>query len=74
MYREARALFDAVSDQGPFRLIGTGLSDLCSAEDADKGGDLLDPDAEKRSNAERATDSIRARFGSDAIRKGRSLR
>jgi DNA polymerase-4 len=74
VYREARALFDAVSDQGPFRLIGTGLSDLCSAEDADKGGDLLDPDAEKRSNAERATDSIRARFGSDAIRKGRSLR
>jgi DNA polymerase IV len=74
VYREARALFDAVSDQGPFRLIGTGLSDLCSAEDADKGGDLLDPDAEQRSNAERATDSIRARFGSDAIRKGRSLR
>lgn len=74
VYREARALFDAVSDQGPFRLIGTGISDLCSAEGADKGSDLLDPDAEKRSNAERATDSIRARFGSDAIRKGRSLR
>ena len=74
VYREARALFDTVADQGPFRLIGTGLSDLCKADSADLSGDLLDPDAVKRSKAERATDSIRARFGSDAIVKGRALR
>jgi DNA polymerase-4 len=74
VYREARALFDTVADQGPFRLIGTGLSDLCKADGADLSGDLLDPDAVKRGKAERATDSIRARFGSDAIMKGRSLR
>ncbi|WP_439144139.1 DNA polymerase IV [Planktotalea sp.] len=74
VYREARALFDTVAHQGPFRLIGTGLSDLCKADSADLSGDLLDPDAVKRSKAERATDSIRARFGTDAIVKGRALR
>ena len=36
--------------------------------------DLLDPDAAKRSEAERATDRIRARFGEGAILKGRALR
>jgi len=74
VYREARALFDTVANQGPFRLIGTGLSDLCKADSADLSDDLLDTDAVKRSKAERATDSIRARFGSDAIVKGRALR
>jgi DNA polymerase-4 len=35
---------------------------------------LLDPDAEKRARAERASDAIRDRYGSDAIVKGRALR
>ena len=74
IYREAKALFETVSNQGPFRLIGTGLSDLCTAEGADLSGDLLDPGALQRSKAERATDAIRERFGADAIKKGRSLR
>jgi DNA polymerase IV len=34
----------------------------------------LDPDAAKRAKAERATDAIRAKFGREAIVKGRSLR
>ena len=74
IYREARALFDAVGDQGPYRLIGVGLSEITSADTADVSGDLLDPDARKRAQAERATDAIRARFGRDAIKKGRALR
>ncbi len=74
VYRRARALFDQVGDQGPYRLIGCGLSDLCSEDGADISGDLLDPDAVKRSKAERATDEIRHRFGRDAILKGRALR
>lgn len=74
IYREAKALFDTVSDQGPFRLIGTGLSDLCKSDGADVSGDLLDPDATRRGKAERATDAIRKKFGSDAILKGRALR
>ncbi len=74
IYRTARSLFDQVGDQGPYRLLGCGLSDLVKAEGADLSGDLLDPQAGQRSAAERATDKIRARFGSDAIVKGRALR
>ena len=74
LYRTARALFDQVGGQGPYRLLGVGLSDLCAQAEADKSGDLLDPGAARRSQAERATDAIRKRFGADAIMKGRALR
>ena len=74
IYREGRALFDASGERGPFRLIGVGIADLVPGGDADREGDLLDPDAGKRAQAERATDAIRAKFGKDAIIKGRALR
>ena len=74
IYRVARSLYDAAGNTGPFRLIGVGISDLTAAQDADREGDLLDPDAGRRANAERATDKIRAKFGNDAIKKGRALR
>jgi DNA polymerase-4 len=74
LYRVARGLFDAVAEPGPFRLLGVGLSDLCDGAEADREGDLLDPGAAVRAKAEQATDAIRARFGKDAIVKGRSLR
>ena len=74
IYREARSLFDQVGARGPYRLIGVGLSDIAEAREADLSNDLLDPGAARRSQAERATDAIRARFGPDAILKGRALR
>ena len=74
IYRTARGLFDQAKGEGPFRLIGTGISGLVPADDADRVGDLLDPDAGKRSDVERATDKIREKFGSEAILKGRALR
>ena len=74
IYRNARMLFDQVGDKGPYRLLGCGISHLVDATEADRAPDLLDPDAGRRAEAERATDSIRARFGPDAILKGRSLR
>jgi DNA polymerase-4 len=74
IYRTARALFDQLDDTGPYRLIGCGISDLSKADSADMAGDLLDPNAGKRSRAERATDSIREKFGNKAIVKGRALR
>ncbi len=74
IYRTARALFDQVPEPGPYRLLGVGISDLVAAGDADRENDLLDPGAAKRRDAERATDAIRARFGTDAIKKGRALR
>jgi DNA polymerase-4 len=74
LYRHARALYDRAGHEGPFRLIGVGLSDLVPASAAGADGDLLDPDAARREKAERAADAIRKRFGQDAIVKGRSLR
>jgi DNA polymerase IV len=74
IYRQARGLLDAAIAEGPFRLLGVGLSDLCDAAAADQFGDLLDPGASTRAKAERAADAIRARWGADAIVKGRSLR
>ena len=74
IYRAARDLFDQSGTKGPFRLIGVGIADLVDEDQADRSGDLLDPDAGKRAKAERAADAIRARFGKDAIIKGRALR
>ena len=74
IYRTARNLFDQAGPHGPYRLIGVGLSDLVSDTDSDRTSDLLDPNAENRTKTERTTDTIRAKFGSDAIVKGRSLR
>ena len=74
IYRTARDLFDALRDPGPFRLIGVGISDLAPSAQADLTADLLDPGAANRTRAERAADAIRAKFGADAIIKGRALR
>ena len=74
IYRAARDLFDHAGTTGPFRLIGVGISDLAPEDQADLSRDLLDPEASRRAAAERATDAIRAKFGKDAIIKGRALR
>ena len=74
IYRAARDLLDHAGSAGPYRLIGVGISDLSAEGDADSTGDLLDPGAGRRAAAERATDAIKARFGKDAIIKGRALR
>ena len=74
IYRVARGLFDPVACEGPFRLVGVGLSHLTGTAGADAEGDLLDPGAGKRAGADRAADRIRERFGPDAILKGRALR
>lgn len=74
IYRTARALLNTVLDKGPFRLIGVGISHIGPAIQTDVTQDFLDPNAEQRRQAEKATDKIRARFGKQAIIKGRGLR
>ena len=56
-----------------FRLIGIGLSHLGPDAGADPL-DLADPDAGRRKAVEQTVDSVRARFGTDAIGKGRTFR
>ncbi len=74
IYLQASQMLQKELPQGPFRLIGVGLSGICSADQADITPDLLDQNAPKRSAAEAATDKIRQKFGDKAIQKGRSLR
>jgi DNA polymerase IV len=74
IYRAARGMLDLAGNRGPYRLIGVGISDLAPEDQADQARDLLDPQAGQRAAAERATDAIRARFGKEAIIKGRALR
>ena len=74
IYHTACTLMENVDHQSPYRLIGVGLSQLVPEESADLSGDLLDPQAQQRSQAEKATDAIRERFGNKAILKGRALR
>lgn len=52
-----------------FRLIGIGVSSLCAADDADLA-DLID---DRTADAEHAIDRLRARFGEEAVFKGRIL-
>lgn len=74
IYGQARALLDRERGAGPFRLIGVALRQLVDVKGQEEPDDLLDPNARKRFAAERAADSIRERFGTEAIKKGRSLR
>ncbi|MBT8155059.1 DNA polymerase IV [Epibacterium ulvae] len=74
IYRTARELLEHAVDEGPFRLIGCGISDLVPETQADMTADLLDPQAGQRADAERAADKIRQKFGEGAILKGRALR
>jgi len=74
LYSAAKPLLQRELGKGPFRLLGIGLSHLSDYSGSDAAPDLLDPDAPRRRAAERASDAIRDRFGTDAILKGRALR
>lgn len=74
IYRNTRPMLAAMLEKGPFRLIGVGLSQLENDIGPGFSADLLDPQAARRAEAERAMDRLRARFGPDSVVKGRSLR
>jgi DNA polymerase-4 len=52
--------------------VGVGLSGLVPGEQCDEA-DLIDVDARRKDAAEHAMDRVRSKFGTGAIRKGRSL-
>ena len=74
LYQSLSALLAQLEKGQSYRLLGAGLSDLCSEKEAELSPDLLNMQASQRGKAERASDAIRKKFGPDSIIKGRSLR
>lgn len=73
IYRAGAPMLAREADGTAFRLLGIGLTQLADGDLADPP-DMLDPKATRRADAERAMDRVRARFGADAIIKGRGIR
>jgi DNA polymerase-4 len=72
IFRVAREALRRETDGTSYRLLGAGLHNICAASDCDPD-DLVDRGAGKRAKAEHAMDKVRARFGGDAVGKGRGL-
>ena len=73
LFRSTYPLMEAAIENGPFRLVGAGLSGLCLASRAHREPEFLDDGALNRLKVERVTDEIREKFGDEAVIKGRSL-
>ena len=73
LFRSTYPLMEAAMGNGPFRLVGAGLSGLCLASQAEREPELLNDGALNRSKVELVTDEIREKFGDEAMIKGRSL-
>lgn len=72
LFAAARPLLAKEVTGARFRLIGIGAEPLAPGETADRG-DLADPTATRRVSMDRAVDTLRAKFGAGAVRRGRSL-
>ncbi len=66
IFRTGHSLLLKELDGTKFRLIGIGVSDLCSEEGADPA-DLVDRQGAKRAAAERAMDRVRHKFGEKSV-------
>jgi len=56
----------------PYRLLGIGVSHFRPLSEADQP-DLLEPKRTKKANAERAMDTLKGKYGTSAIGKGRNF-
>jgi DNA polymerase-4 len=72
IWQHSCSLLEREATGTPFRLIGVGLSHLGPGAAADPP-DLADPDGARRKAVEQSMDSVRARFGTGAIGKGRTF-
>ncbi len=70
IFRAAMTALAREADGTAFRLLGVGVSTFAPPADADPP-DLAEPDGERRAAVERAMDRLRARYGGEAIVKGR---
>ncbi|MSO77850.1 MAG: DNA polymerase IV [Alphaproteobacteria bacterium] len=72
IFRSALPLLAPEATGTAFRLIGVAMSGLRSGAAAGPGN-LFDPERERWARVERAIDTVRAKLGPDAIRKGRGF-
>jgi DNA polymerase-4 len=70
LYETGLQLLAREIDGTAFRLIGIGVTGIDTADGADPA-DLLEPLVARKAAAERAIDRVRARFGSDAVVRGK---
>jgi len=73
IFRIARDALRKEADGTAYRLLGVGISHIAPPADCDPL-DLVDDGAGKRAAAEHAMDKVREKFGTDALKKGRSTR
>ncbi|MBW6400589.1 DNA polymerase IV [Roseomonas sp. HJA6] len=73
LFAAARPMLAKEADGTAFRLIGIGAQPLAPAAEADRG-DLADPEAPKRAARWQAVEALRAKFGEDAVLRGRGLK
>ncbi|MXN64150.1 DNA polymerase IV [Stappia sp. GBMRC 2046] len=72
IYRTGEELLKAETSGQRYRLIGIGVSELGDAAFADPT-DLVDADAGRRAQAERAIDALRSKFGDNSVELGLTL-
>ncbi len=72
LFAVTRELLALEMRQAPYRLIGAGLSDFVTGEEA--ASDFFAGDEARALSGEKAMDALRARFGTEAIVSGRALR
>ncbi len=72
IWRAGTRLLGREADGTRFRLIGIGVSNYAPEAECDPP-DLADPGSFRRQEIERTMDTVRERFGRDAIVKGRDL-
>lgn len=73
MYRHGADLLSRAADGTSYRLIGIGIAALVDGALADPA-DLIDTQSNLSAAAERTMDSLRQKFGTDAIVKGRGFK
>jgi DNA polymerase-4 len=72
LFTVARELLAPEIRHAPYRLIGAGLSDFTSAEEA--ASDFFAGEERRTLSGEKAVDVLRAKFGAAAVVSGRALR
>lgn len=69
IFRTVEPLLEGVANGTRYRLLGVGVSELMDGQAADDR-DLADADAQRRTDAEKAMDTLRAKYGDDTVGVG----